>query len=318
MNFNELWVEKYRPKTLDDLILSKENREFFEIIAKSEDKNIPHMLFSSPPGAGKTSLAHIIVNDILKCQYLYLNASDQNSVDVVRGLITNFIQTKSIDGKIKVVILDEADTLTTIGTNGSSAQQALRNIMEEYQKYARFILTCNYPEKILEALVSRVQTFTFKPEISDYIKKCVTILKSEGIKIPEEERGKLKKLIHSCYPDFRRCINNLQKFSITGVLKIENYDSFETFSNDIYQKIKSKVDIFEIRKYIIENEKSFNSDYINVLRNLFNTVYIDSIDEEKKKHMLLLIAEHMQNHVIVMDKEINFFVCLIKMDEVVN
>jgi replication factor C small subunit len=315
MDFQDLWVEFHRPKTLKDLLLSSDVREFFEHLEKQEDKTIPHLLFIGPPGTGKTTLAKIIVNDILKCQYLYINASDQNSIDTVRGVITNFIQTKSIDGKVKVVILDEADGLSKGGGVGSSAQQALRNIMEEYSKYCRFIMTANYAHLILEPIMSRVQTFYVCPEQGDYFKRCLEILKQEKINLPIDQKPTLLKLIEGYYPDLRKCINELQKFSITGTFKPpENNIDQEILhiSKKIFEMLINKEDVVDIRRYIIEKEKVFKADYQILLKNLFEEVYKSDLDRSKKAIILIIIGEALVNHQIVLDREINMFCCLIK------
>jgi replication factor C small subunit len=134
LDLKAIWCERYRPQTLDDIILSDRTRE----IVKGFSDEIPNLLFVGTPGTGKTTLARIIVNDILKCNFLYINASDESGIDTIRHKVTNFSQTKSFDGKVKVVILDECDGLT------SQAQAALRNTMESFAKYTRFIITANY------------------------------------------------------------------------------------------------------------------------------------------------------------------------------
>ena len=139
--FDSLWVEKYRPKTLGDIILSDDN---LSIIEKYQTENeIPNLLFAGCQGVGKTTLAKILVNDVLECQYLYINASDENGIDTIRSKVTQFAQTRSLDGKIKVIILDECDGLS------QDAQRALRNTMEEYAEITRFILTANYSHRII-------------------------------------------------------------------------------------------------------------------------------------------------------------------------
>ena len=156
-NFNSLWVEKYRPKTLEDFICTEANKD---IIASFKNKEeIPNLLFTGTPGLGKTTLAKIIVNDILGCQYLYINASDENGIDTIRTKVTSFAQTKSIDGKIKVIILDEADGLSI------DAQRVLRNTMEEFARITRFILTANYKYRVIPALQSRCQSLELTPPL---------------------------------------------------------------------------------------------------------------------------------------------------------
>jgi len=157
MNFSNLWIEKYRPKTLDDIILSDDTRNF--ILSCKDKKEIPNLLFSGIQGIGKTSLAKIIVNDILACQYLYINASDENGIDTIRNKVVGFSKTKSLDGNLKVIILDEVDGISL------EAQKALRNTMEEYSFNTRFILTGNYKHKIINALISRCQELNLTPPL---------------------------------------------------------------------------------------------------------------------------------------------------------
>ena len=316
-DFSELWTERYRPAKLDDILLSKETKDYFNEINKT--KVIPHLLFYGNAGGGKSSLARIIVNDILKCQYLYINASDENSVDTVRGKISNFVQTKSLDGNIKVVILDEMDGMGGIAGHGASAQQALRNILEEYSAYSRFILTCNYIHKIIEPIMSRVQTFYVCPEQNDYLKRCLEILKTEKIILPADQKPTLLKLIEGYYPDLRKCINELQKFSITGTFKPPERNTDQEISNiakTCLDMLMKKDDVVAIRKYIIESEKVFKADYQILLKNLFEEVFNSSLDALKKRTVLIVISEALYFHQIVLDKEINYFATLIKIGNV--
>jgi replication factor C small subunit len=319
MDFQDLWVEKYRPRTLNDILLVKDIREFFENLAKAKVKTIPHLMFHGPAGGGKTSLAKILVEDVLKCEYLYLNGSEQNSIDTVRGVITNFIQTKSFDGGIKVVILDEADGLSSSGGGGSSAQQALRNIMEEYAKYSRFILTCNYGHKIIEPIWSRVQAFYICPDRKDYIQRCLTILKAENVTMMADKKQKFLDLVNDCYPDLRKAINELQKFSITNTFNPPDVLDVEvrTISKTCFDMLEKKTDMVSIRKYIIENEQKFKADYNVLLKNLFEDVYDSKLDLGKKRNILLKISEALYYNQIVLDKEINFFATCIKIGDTI-
>ena len=309
MDLNKLWVEKYRPKTLDSIVLPQETREALEKF--QQNKDIPHLLFVGTPGNGKTSLAKIIVNDILKCDYLYINASDENGIDTIRHKIIGFAQTKSFDGGIKVVILDEADSLSSEGS------RALRNVMEEYADNTRFILTANYKHKIIPALQSRCQTLSFNHTVKDVAKHCVSILLKENILINKEETEKLQNLIKSNFPDFRKILNDLQKYSLSGVLKIYSSLISDEFVTEILSKLE-KDEVFDIRKFVISNEQVFQSDYHNLMKSLLNYLYNTEMDSLKKKESILIITEYMYRHTFVMDIEINFFACLINLSKLLK
>jgi len=304
-DISSLWVEKYRPKKLDDFVISDSNLEI--VNSFSVKGQIPNLLLAGKQGLGKTSLAKIIVNDILKCQYLYINASDENGIDTIRTKVTQFSQTKSIDGNIKVVILDEADGISLEG------QRALRNTMEEFSSITRFILTANYKYRIIPALQSRCQFLDLTPPLDRSIKRCVSILKEEKVEIDSEQKSILLDFIKSCYPDLRSCINELQKYSSTGKLKIYNFKNEELVTL-IYKEIKAK-NINALRKALIENEGSFNSDYVSLLRTLFKYIEENESNLEQKKKSLIIIAEHLYRSSFVVDQEINCFSCFILLTE---
>jgi len=260
--FDNLLVEKYRPKTLDDIVLSDDNRKFFEQINKKQE--IPHLMLSGAPGIGKTTLAKTLVTDVLDCQFIIINASEESGIDVIRQKIMNFANTRSIDGKIKIVIADEADGLSSVsgGKGRSSAQQSLRNVMEEYAETTRFILTCNYPYKIIPALHSRCQTIDLTPPYEGCVKRCSQILKAEGISVDDENKVKLLELVKKCYPDIRKVINTIQKNTIDGVLNITSFESNLEFANTVADKLIKGKDVMRVRKFVIENEISFDPDVL--------------------------------------------------------
>jgi len=303
--YNQLWVQKYAPKTLDDLVLSDDNRQFFSSI----DNDTPHLLLYGNAGTGKTTLAKIIVNNVLQCQYLYINASDENGVDTIRNKVISFSQTQSIDGKKKVIILDEF-----CGTTGE-AQRILRNVMEEYAATTRFILTANYINKIIEPIQSRCLLFNIIPKLDQTVLRCYHILKKENVKIDSEKD--LVNYVKNNFPDIRRIINDLQKFSITGTLQIKNNDYAKNFANSIFDSLVSKKSVIEIRKNVINEEKNFASDYQVLLKEIFDIVYTSNLKEDIKRAMMLEIGEHMYRDNLVMDHEINFFCCIISIEKLI-
>ena len=305
IDFDKIWVEKYRPQTLSDVILDKETLR----VVEEYTNEIPNLLFVGNPGTGKTTLARVIVNDILRCNYLYINASDESGIDTIRHNITNFAQTKSFDGGVKVVILDEADGLT------SQAQAALRNTMETYAKYCRFILTANYKHKIIPALQSRCQSLTIKPVVELAVKRCYNILKDENVKVPEEQKKKFVQLVKRHFPDLRKTINELQKNVIDSELCITSVVSDNELLEAVYKKIASK-QCLEARRYLIENEDRFQGDYDTLLSNYLNFIYSANIDDIKKKEMIAIIADHLYKSAFVVDKEINAFACLVNLERV--
>ena len=306
-NVCTIWTEKYRPKTLNDIVLSKDDREFFESLATKQE--IPHLLFTGWSGIGKTSLAHIITRDILKCDSLYINSSDENSVDVVRHKISNFAKTKSFDGNVKVIILDES-----CGMSGDS-QRILRSVMEIYASTCRFILTANYSHKIIPAIQSRCQIVNLNPPVQGITTRIVEILKKENITIPPEQKPLLLNHIQKYVPDLRRIINDIQKFSVTGTLNIKTDVALE-FVEKIFKKLCNKPNLANIRKEIIENERAFSNDYHSLLKQMFEVVFESDLSSDKKTEAMLVIAKGMDQQAFLIDKEIGAFSALISLSKV--
>jgi replication factor C small subunit len=306
MNLIDIWCEKYRPKTLDEIILSEQSRAQLDEIVKN--KSIPHILLQGPPGIGKTTLAKIIVNDILKCQHLYINASDEGGIDTVRSKIVGFAKTKSIDGNIKAVILDEADGLTPEG------QRALRNVTEEYSQYTRFIFTANFKHRIIAPIQSRVQEIDIEPSIKDVAKRCFDILKKENIKVSEDERLKFVDLIRKYYPDIRKTINILQKFSNSGELKIVSTENIDHIASEVYSMLK---DPLSLRKYTINHEIDFQNDYQMLLKAVLEIIYKSNLKDDTKQECILIISEHLYRCSFCVDQEINFTACCIQLNKAI-
>jgi len=301
---DKIWFEKYRPQTLADLCISTEIRE----ILLNYGKNIPNLLFCGVQGSGKTSLARILVQDVLKCDYLYVNASDETGIDNIRVKVTGFAQTKSIDGGLKVIILDECDFLSL------SAQGALRNLMESYTDTTRFILTGNYRHKIIPALQSRCQSLDIKPSLIDAVNRCVKILRAENVEINKASGRSLVALVKRHFPDLRKCINEMQKFCIDGKLVVTEVGDNNELLTLIWDNLKDGKTL-ATRKYLIENDNIFNSEWDQLLTDLLNYVYSSKIDDINKKMMIIKIAEHLDIATRVADKEINFFACLLNLED---
>lgn len=308
LNFKNLWIEKYRPHTLEEICLDAETKKLIKTYA--DQKEIPNLLLAGRPGIGKTSLARIIVEDSLHCQYLYINASDENGIDVVRHKITNFAQTKSLDGGIKIIILDEIDG------SSESAQRALRNTMEEYAKYTRFILTANQMHRIIPALQSRCQSIQVESNLLDVVMRCMQILKQENIAIDDDQKQSLVKHIKMRHPDVRRIISDMQRMCATGSFVLNSNDD-KQLATQLLQNILSKNNCNSIREFIIDNEEKFGNDYMALLKNLLNSTYESNVDETKKQMMICIIAEHLYRCSFAMDQEINAFHCCLNLLNVI-
>lgn len=309
-HYNNLWVEKYRPKTLDDIVLDPEIKEHFKNIGD----DVPNILFHGPAGTGKSTMAKVIVKDILKCQYLYINASDENGIDTIRNKVITFAQTRSIDSKKKIVILEEADGLT------GDSLRILRNVMEEYINTTRFILTANYITRIIEPIRSRCVMFKLQPSIKGCGDRCVEILKKENITVDDSDKSqKFLKFLKRRFPDLRRIINDLQKCSVGGIFKFpEDNDSLD-FSGSIIEGLLGGVSSLEIRKNVIESESLFDGNYQQLLKSIFDYVYNSKkFNERLKKQIMLDLGEHMYRDNLVLDHEINFFCCLLAIESSLN
>lgn len=300
---SNLWIEKYRPKTLDEIILNDNIKRFFYEFKKNGD--ISNILLVGAHGIGKTALSKIIAEDIIGAQFLYINASDENGIDTIRNKVKSFIQTKSINGKIKIVILDEADGLTT------QSQQALRNLMESYLNNARFILTANYGHKIISPIKSRCQKFKPEYTIQDYAKHVIGILKTENVTY---DKNDLLKFIKNMFPDFRNILIELEKRIIDGHLELDIINEND-FTKTIWDKLLNKEDLFLIRKFVINNEISFGKDYENLLNILFDHICdLEKLKYDQKAKICIYISDALRNHSLVANPEINFFRCLIEIN----
>ena len=296
---NSLLVEKYRPTNLSDYIGST------EVISCAEqfitDGDIPHLLLYGKAGTGKTTLAKLLVKNI-SCDYLYVNASDENSVDSIRFKIKTFISAVGFND-LKVVILDEADYLTP------NAQAALRNLMETFSKHSRFIMTCNYVERIIDPIQSRCQLFSvIIPNKADAARKVVTILQNEKVQFDIND---VKIIIDNGYPDMRRIINNVQKSIQNNKLVLDNASILNAdFKQDILNSIVDRKDVKHVRQIIADNSVR---DFSEVFTYLYENV--DEISKDNADIILMVLAQYQYQDALVVDKEINFAAMISAMKE---
>jgi DNA polymerase III delta prime subunit len=300
---NNLWVEKYRPNTLDGYVFRDSNQRQ-QIENWIREKTIPHLLFSGHAGIGKTTLAKILLNllEINDLDVLEINASRVNSVDDVRNKITNFVQMIPF-GDFKVVLLDEADYLS------HNAQAALRGIMEEYHTTARFILTCNYPNKVIPALHSRCQGFHIeKVDPTEFTARVATILVEEDI---EFDLDTLDTYVKAKYPDLRKCINTVQMNSITGKLIAPN----EVDANLSDWRIQM-VELFkqgkvsQARKLVCSQIRP--EEVEEIFRWLYDNIELFGQDTQQEK-AILIIKQGLADHTLVSDPEINLAATMVRL-----
>ena len=299
MTENTLWVEKYRPNTLDTYIGNEQLKDKVKHYLDSGD--LPHLLLFGKAGTGKTTLAKLLVNNI-DCDYLYINASDENNVETVRSKVKNFASTMGFKD-YKVIILDECDYITP------NAQAALRNLMETFSKHCRFILTCNFVERIIDPIQSRCQSFqVIPPNKNDVAKHLHNILTQEGVGYEREDLGII---VNSGYPDIRRVINGAQRQSIGGRLSIDKQSIVE---NDYKMKLleilktQDKKTAFKNIRQLLADAKV--TDFADLFRLLYDEV--DSYGSGKIADCILIIAKYELSDVQVVDKEINAMAMLIE------
>ena len=291
MSSHGLWVERYRPQDLSTYVGNEHLKSKVERFL--DDGNIPHLLLYGRAGGGKTTLAKIIVNNT-ECDYLYINASDERNIDLVRDKLKTFASSVGFK-PMKVVILDEADYL-----NVNSAQPALRNLMETFSAHCRFILTCNYVEKIIDPIQSRCQTYKIIPpskkEVAVHAK---TILEKENISFDLDD---LALVVTAGYPDLRKVINELQRMSINGKLSVDKDGMIHNeFKLQFLDAIRNGESISTIRKMVADSNFT---EYTELYRLLYDEV--ESFGVDNMPEIIADISKGSYQDVLVVDKEINF------------
>jgi DNA polymerase III delta prime subunit len=289
-----IWNEKYRPQTLDTYVGNDTVKSTFQQYIDTND--VPHLLLYGDAGSGKTTLAKIVANTIAKDNYIYINASDENSVDTVRDKIKQFASSIGFGG-LKIIILDECDYMTP------NAQAALRNVIETFSKTTRFILTCNYVDKIIDPIQSRCHIFNIvPPSKKEVAQHLVKILDEESVKY---DKDNLVTIINQSYPDIRRVINTTQRCVIGGVLKLDESTLVEhnylSSIVDVLKSNKNKKEKFDgIRQLLADNHVR---DFNQLFRYLYDNV--DTFANGFVSTIILIIAEAQYKDSFVVDHEIN-------------
>jgi DNA polymerase III delta prime subunit len=301
-----LWVEKYRPKMVENCVLPDNTQKVFtDIVEKGE---IPNLLLTGSPGIGKTTIAKALCNQ-LECDWLMINGSDEGRmIDTLRTTITNFASTVSLSGGKKVLIIDEADYM-----NPESVQPAMRGSIEQFAQNCRFIFTCNFKNRIIPALHSRCSVVDFKIKKDDkpllaqkFLKIASGILDKEAVKYKPDV---IAQLIMKHFPDFRRVLNELQKHAVGGMID-ENIltQASEENLKELFIALKKK-DFTTMRKWVAEN---IDNDHVRLYRQIYDSLY-GKFEKKSIPQAVLTIADYSYKAAFVADQEVNMVACLTEM-----
>lgn len=298
-----LWVEKYRPQTVSDCILPDGLKKTFkDIVATGE---VPNMLFTGTAGLGKTTVAKAICEE-LELDYIMINGSEDSGIDLIRDKVRRFASSISLSGGYKVVILDEADYL-----NARSTQPALRGFIEEFSDNCRFILTCNFKNRVIEPLHSRCGVYEFNTTKKDmqslcggFYQRVINILKDEEVDFSGQAKD-LAELIMKHAPDWRRVLNELQRASAKGTLEIQRLAKTDTSYDALYSALKEK-NFKKMRSWISNN---MDVDSSTIFRTLYNSMY-EKVEPNSIPQLVLILADYQYKDAFVADHELNMVACM--------
>jgi len=302
MSVDFLWVEKYRPKTVSDIVLPQSLKQTFQKIVAS--KELPNMLFTGTAGLGKTTVARALCNE-LDCDYILINGSEEGNIDTLRTKIKQFASSVSLQGGYKVVILDEADYL-----NPQSTQPALRGFIEEFSKNCRFILTCNFKNRIIEPLHSRCGVYEFNTSkksmielCESFMDRCKTILDNEQVKYDAKP---VAELIMKFAPDWRRVLNELQRYSVNGKIDSGIINNLQDKNfDDLFSHLKNK-DFKKMRNWVVNN---IDTDASAIFRAVYDGMN-EKVAPQSIPQLVLILADYQYKNAFVADHELNVVACL--------
>ena len=302
MSNDFLWVEKYRPKAISDAVLPASLKQTFQKIVSS--KELPNMLFTGTAGLGKTTVARALCNE-LDCDFILINGSEEGNIDTLRTKIKQFASSVSLQGGYKVVILDEADYL-----NPQSTQPALRGFIEEFSNNCRFILTCNFKNRIIEPLHSRCGVYEFNTSkksmielCESFMARCKTILDNEQVKYDDKP---VAELIMKFAPDWRRVLNELQRYSVNGKIDTGIINNLQDKNfDDLFSHLKNK-NFKGMRSWVVNN---IDTDASAIFRAIYDRMS-DKIAPQSIPQLVLLLADYQYKNAFVADHELNVVACL--------
>tara|TARA_R100000030_G_C3238946_1_gene120142 strand:- start:150 stop:1085 length:936 start_codon:yes stop_codon:yes gene_type:complete len=297
-----LWVEKYRPNAIRDCILPDDLKKTFTEFVN--DKHIPNLILSGGPGVGKTTVAKAMLDEI-GATYMMINGSEESGIDILRTKIKNFASTVSLEGGRKYIILDEADYL-----NAQSTQPALRGFMEEFHKNCGFILTCNYKNRLIPPLHSRCSIIDFiipkeqKPKLAqDFFLRVQSILNQENV---EFDPKAVAELLNKFFPDWRRVLNELQRYSASGQIDAGILVNIaDSNIKELMHSLREK-EFTNVRKWIVQN---LDNDPVRIFRRVYDSLY-DFLDGSTIPHAVVILADYSYKSAFVSDQEINLLACM--------